>query len=277
LSDRFKQVGRGLGRVRDADIRIALLSALETRMPFAAASLAAIRRQRERERALVMRKLIKQVERIDVDNLLIEARRRSDRQYWPWTVVAGLWPRRLRRMLADRANTALESIHHGTGVYFPNRLHTTRIALKKLRYTAELGEWSGVGSLRKTIRELKQAQDILGDLHDRQVLINELPDAAARHPEIDPGHIRAAMQTLEAECRLLHDQYVAHRDRLVSLCEQTRSAFGERAVSGRAVAVCGAVALSSVCAWHLVASASGSSTRPIKIRIPIGGKTRVAG
>src|SRR5437870_2084396 len=59
LEDRFRRIGRSLGRVRDADTRIALLTYLETRVPSAAPSLVVLRRERERKRLGLMRKLIK--------------------------------------------------------------------------------------------------------------------------------------------------------------------------------------------------------------------------
>ena len=44
----FKRLGKSLGRVRDADVRIALLASLETRMPHTARSLVVLRQQRGR-------------------------------------------------------------------------------------------------------------------------------------------------------------------------------------------------------------------------------------
>jgi CHAD domain-containing protein len=44
---RFKRLGRSLGRVRDADVRVTLLATLETRMPHAAPALVVLRQQRE--------------------------------------------------------------------------------------------------------------------------------------------------------------------------------------------------------------------------------------
>jgi CHAD domain-containing protein len=46
LYKRFRRLGRSLGRVRDADVRLALLSSLETRMPHAAPQLVVLRQQR---------------------------------------------------------------------------------------------------------------------------------------------------------------------------------------------------------------------------------------
>src|SRR5438132_5334820 len=137
---RFKRVGRSLGRVRDVDARIWLLSRLEARIPVAAPSLIVVRQERERKRLVSMRKLIKRFERLAVDRLVRDVQSATAGQVRPWTSIAGVWRRQLRRALADRARAAHESIDHSTGVYFPNRSHSARIAIKKFRYAAEIAD-----------------------------------------------------------------------------------------------------------------------------------------
>src|SRR5437762_5180988 len=134
LFGRFRRIGRSLGRVRDADVRIALLRHVEARIPSAAASLMAVRQEREGERLLLMRKLIKRFERLEVERVLHEITHAFAHRMRPWTSLAGQWRHELRRMVVERADAAHESVRHASGVYFPNRTHTTRVALKKLRY-----------------------------------------------------------------------------------------------------------------------------------------------
>jgi len=50
----------------------------------------------------------------------------------------------------------------------PNRLHGARVALKRIRYMAELAEEST--EQKEFMRELKSAQDAIGDWHDWQEL-----------------------------------------------------------------------------------------------------------
>jgi CHAD domain-containing protein len=50
----------------------------------------------------------------------------------------------------------------------PNRLHGARVALKRIRYMAELAEESA--EQKEFMRELKSAQDAIGDWHDWQEL-----------------------------------------------------------------------------------------------------------
>jgi CHAD domain-containing protein len=50
-------------------------------------------------------------------------------------------------------------------------LHKLRIATKRLRYRAELAGDVGAASLRPLVKNLKEIQSVLGDWHDRSVLL----------------------------------------------------------------------------------------------------------
>jgi CHAD domain-containing protein len=108
-------------------------------------------------------------------------------------------------------------------VYLHERLHAVRIALKKLRYAVELSaEASGVRTT-PDLRLLKRSQDLLGRVHDLQVLTDQ-----ARHVQasLDPPDLVAWRQldvvitNLEHECRRLHARYVRESQRLLALAER---------------------------------------------------------
>src|SRR5205814_4326532 len=122
------------------------------------------------------------------------------------------------------------------------------------------------------IRDLRKSQDVLGDLHDRQVLIDQLPSAVApENPDVDADHIRLVIHLLEAECRELHARYVSRRARLLEVCETTKRAFADRRTGVAAGLTVGAVALSSVLyAWHRGSSSNRRRPDEGAIRIPIG-------
>jgi CHAD domain-containing protein len=274
LEDRFRRIGRSLGRVRDADARIALLAYLETRVPSAAPSLVVLGHERERERLELMRKLIKRFERFEVDRLLGDIAGRGRGSIRPWTRIAGGWRERLRRTLAERARTAGESVHHATGIYFPNRSHRTRIAVKKFRYAVEIASATGVGpAAGDALRHLNKTQDVLGDLHDRQVLVDELPKEAIPHSaEVDADQIRLVVQIVEAECRDLHARYLHRRPELLQICSRTERAFAERRMSIAPIAT--AIAFSSaVYLWRRATTGGLEKTRErdVSVRIPIPG------
>jgi hypothetical protein len=142
---RISELGRSLGKARDADVRIELLRYFEARLPHAASSLALVRQRQERDRLMLARKLIKQLERLEVGE---ELARLSARAAWPrrrfWVAMTGAWRHQLRQLVAERAQAASAALVYATGVYFPNRSHAARIAIKKFRYAVEIGDQTGL-------------------------------------------------------------------------------------------------------------------------------------
>jgi CHAD domain-containing protein len=224
LAGEFRAVGRSLGAVRDADVQTELLRSLETRIPGAAPALVLLRQRHERQRLALMRALIKEFERVELDRLLESVQHgvvRSLRH------SAAGWDRRLRRAIAERAAGAREAIVHATGVYFPKRAHKARIAIKKFRYATEIAAAAGLWNAREIIRELKKGQELLGRVHDRQELLDRLPANAAAYPEgTDHEQVELVAQVVEAEAHDLHTRYLARRQ---GLLDAARAA--ERAVS----------------------------------------------
>src|SRR5215211_4325536 len=213
LADEFRAVGRSLGAVRDADVQIALLGSLETRIPGAAPALVLLRQRQERRRLALMRALIKEFERIEIDRLLESVQHGVVRAM---RHTAAGWDRRLRRAIADRAAGARNAIVHATGVYFPKRAHKARIAIKKFRYASEIAASTAVWNAREIIRELKKAQDLLGRIHDRQQLLDGLPANDDSYPErSDREQIELVAQVVEAEAHNLHGRYLSRRQGLL--------------------------------------------------------------
>jgi CHAD domain-containing protein len=222
LADEFRAVGRSLGAVRDADVQTALLRSLETRVPGAAPTLVLLRQRLEHQRLTLMRALIKDFERIEIDRLLASVQHGV---IGALRHTTGRWDHRLRQTVARRAAEAREAIVHATGVYFPRRTHQARIAIKKFRYAAEIAAAAGVWNARDVIRELKKGQDLLGRVHDRQELIDHLP-RVEEPPGLQAPHLQLIGQVVEAEAHDLHHRYLTRRQRLLDAA----------VVAGRAVA-----------------------------------------
>ena len=72
---------------------------------------------------------------------------------------------------ARRAVRLREAIENAAGLYLPDRLHEVRIAVKKLRYAMEVSRELSGSRATARIRTLKEAQDLLGRMHDHEVLI----------------------------------------------------------------------------------------------------------
>jgi CHAD domain-containing protein len=61
-------------------------------------------------------------------------------------------------------------MERASGVYTPHRLHRMRLATKKLRYSIELADAARVASAGDLVETLKTVQDVLGEIHDLEVL-----------------------------------------------------------------------------------------------------------
>jgi CHAD domain-containing protein len=244
LQTRFKRLGRSLGRVRDTDVRIELLRYLESRNPAALPALVEMRQQTERERVRQMRKLVKRIERLGVEGALDRiANGASWHRARFWVAAAG-WRNRVRQLVVERAETASTAIVHATGVYFPNRSHAARIAIKKLRYAVEIAAQIRNIADERLMTELKRAQDLLGDLHDRQTLIDDLPGTVHAGPALTRSHLVA--QAAGAEIMDLHRRFLERRARLLLACEGARKKVQQPSRSTAALALAGLAAVAGL-------------------------------
>jgi CHAD domain-containing protein len=246
LNSRFKRLGRSLGRIRDADVRLTLLASLETRMPHAAPALVVLRQQREEQRLDLLRKLVKRLERLEAVRTIevLDEHRRLLVAPSSWGIRSGhTWKRDLRYTLAERAAATSEAIEHATGVYFPKRVHGARIAIKKLRYAMEIAHETGSADRSVSIRELKKAQDVLGDLHDRQELVDNLAETCQSDNAELAGQVSLLKQVIDAENHDLHSRYLARRSALLDICRQERLQLHR--IPARSLAAAGALVISS--------------------------------
>jgi len=143
----------------------------------------------------------------------------------------------VRERAARRAQRLVVAIDSAASLYLPDRLHEVRIAVKKLRYTLELTHRGTSTQLPARVRTLKQAQDLLGRMHDLEVLIartrgiQSSPGASTLKVSADLDRI---VRRLETECRQLHGQYTALRPTLTVLCHRLIAAGKPRARSSAA-------------------------------------------
>lgn len=131
-----------------------------------------------------------------------------------------------RRILVRTENLA-DAIARAGSIYLPDRLHAVRIAAKKLRYALELQREIRRTRATARIGQLKAIQDLLGRMHDLEVLIDrvratEVEEASANR--LVAHDLDRLVRVLEEECRELHATYMARREALVRLCDVVRSA-----------------------------------------------------
>ena len=131
------------------------------------------------------------------------------------------WRKALGAQLLKRSRRLGLAIDEAGHIYAPERLHQVRIAAKKLRYGLELAADSGTTQAAPHVRTIKRAQELLGKLHDLQVLQTHIA-AVQTAPHSGRTPSRAALdglaRSIEDQCRHLHGRYVAS---LPSLRETT--------------------------------------------------------
>jgi len=98
-------------------------------------------------------------------------------------------------------------------VYFPKRAHEARIEVKKLRYRVELADCTGLWRPPRLLRDLRRIQNTLGDVHDAQVLLDQIDELVPE--EAVAARDRTLLKcALRSELAARHADYVAKRDRL---------------------------------------------------------------
>lgn len=209
-------VTRALGPVRELDVSQLVYTAVAAPAPLTPAADAALRRLIDGRRAAAMRRA-----------LAAFTPPRLARLWAALDALAQAMPddRAARRQIVAarvtaRASRVAEALHHLGTLYSPERLHAVRIAVKQLRYALEVAGVVRWGATAAHRRDLRVAQDLLGQAHDLHVLGELVREAAGRVV----GRSRAAARDLgrlsrviDARCRALHAAFGPQRRALQRL------------------------------------------------------------
>ena len=243
-----KRAGRRLGRVRELDVMEADLLQRAVRLPSAIHAIGVARLILNRQRAQARRRLVKALDRLALDR---DGKLRLSRVTSGWRLFgregreAGGWGRVLQHRIGERAEDLRTAIDHASAVYFPNRLHQVRIKAKKLRYSVELAQQSGMWPDAAVLVDLKRGQESLGHLHDAQVLLDST-EGLIVDSGVDPTQIRLLKEDLEGEISQWHTRYLAARERLRGVCgvcqefaahETSRQSFARPMLAASALAL----------------------------------------
>ena len=127
--------------------------------------------------------------------------------------------------MAHRAARVRSAIQAAGAVYVPERLHDIRLAVKKLRYAAEVLAEARHQRAPAAIGTLRTAQDLLGRLHDVEVLIERIRDLQASSSDLTADHrLGSLAYALEVDCRRLHARYMGNRAPLIAIADRMGSA-----------------------------------------------------
>ncbi len=217
-----RRLTRALGGVRELDVALILLADLETARPLLRAATGTVRQVVRWEREVRRADLGRRLQQADFDQL----RQRIATLLLDFEVAAaaGDWRSLLETRIACRAADVRAAADLAGHLYAPERLHGVRIAAKKLRYALELARELGRVPTLQALRQLKQMQDLLGHMHDLEVLAGytRLLDLQVSTRGRQHARIAGLLNTIEEEVRRLHATYLASRpvlDKIAARCD----------------------------------------------------------
>jgi CHAD domain-containing protein len=220
LLRRLKRLTRALGPLRELDVALASLAdrAGRRRTP----GLAALRRHLASERKSALRRLREAMDRPRAARLL----QRLHQQVRRVEAGDGARPsaharRRLIDRVVDGARTLREAVDASGAMFIVERIHAVRIEAKRLRYALELAGELQLARTGTIVARLKAVQDILGELHDLDVLrahatVIHATGGAHAHD------LQWLSASLEEEARHLHARYLRRVRALVLLTDHVR-------------------------------------------------------
>jgi CHAD domain-containing protein len=237
---RLRKLTRRLGRFRELDVLLLLIDELLRSGRFSKSALSEVRSAVQRTRTELHNQSSEKDLASETHRLALKLGSIVERLEKPHPGPANRASRWvLEARVARRAALLKSAVDAAGAVYLPERLHEVRIAQKKLRYGVELLTEMPAGRSNADVRVLKRAQDVLGRLHDLQLLMDQVrrlqvaldPPSIARWRDLD-----SLVLQLEDECRRLHARYVRVRASLLEICDRLvspKGGAGTRTASAR--------------------------------------------
>jgi CHAD domain-containing protein len=219
VRQQVKQMTRALGPVRELDVALAHLEELGGRSPISSRALGRVRQAIARERLARRREMLAAITPGRVEKLRQRLRHVSSGPETPQPASA---LEEAAAQVARRAGRLAGAIHRAGGLYLADRLHAVRVAAKKLRYALEVERELKRSKSTARITQLKRLQDLLGLMHDFEILIDRTrrvqADLAATDLKLTT-ELDTLVRALEAECRKDHASYMRRRASILKLCD----------------------------------------------------------
>lgn len=216
---RVRRITRALGPVRELDVALLLLAELDGRGAVTPAAIGRVRTAVIAERQRRRRDMLDEITPSRLEKLrkrLVDVAAPEEHAPAANALVEASIQARKR---AQRLKVAIE---HAGGLYLAERLHQVRIAAKKLRYAIEIQRELTHSRSRLHLSRLKAQQDLLGRMHDLEMLIDRVRAVQAGLPggnRRGMAELSALIRVLEDECRDGHAAYMHARPALLKLCE----------------------------------------------------------
>jgi CHAD domain-containing protein len=226
LRRRLRRATRRLGEVRDFDVLTSLVTELLRDRRYSRPALMALQAELKQARAsacealeakLPPRKLQKLARRLKRVAKHVEPDDEGDSRQAKRQNRASIWA--LDALVVRRAGLLREAVTAAGTVYNPQALHDVRVAIKKLRYAVELRAEARETRATSEVSVLKSSQDLLGRLHDVQVLIEHARrlQSPPSIPDRPSTELKALVRILERDCRQLHARYIRGVQKLLAL------------------------------------------------------------
>jgi CHAD domain-containing protein len=229
LTKSVRKLTRALGAVRELDVALLNLDQLRTSGDVSEAAIARLQQLVTEERQRLGTEMVRRLQEYNLPKLqrkAVEAARRGPVKTGtkdPGRAAVAM-ARAARRAVALRA-----AMENAAGIYLPDRLHEVRIAVKKLRYSLEIARDLSGSRATARIRTLKRNQDLLGRMHDLEMLIarTRAIQSRAGAPNLKlSGDLDRLVRRLENECRRLHVRYMNERKALLGICDYVTAREG---------------------------------------------------
>jgi CHAD domain-containing protein len=233
LRKTVRRLTRALGSVRELDVARMTLDEIESEGDVPRSGITRLRQVIREERGRLCVDMARRIEHADLDKLqrrAVAAARRHHKRGRA-RVRRSKWLAAARGRAERRALTLVAAMDNAGGIYLPDRLHQVRIAVKKLRYAVEMAHELSRSRATAPIRTLTGAQDLLGRMHDLEVLIMRIRalQGSDQAPNLKlSADLDRLVRRLETECRQLHVRYLELRKRLRDLCNHVTAADGRR-------------------------------------------------
>jgi CHAD domain-containing protein len=226
LRRRLKRLTAALGPVRELDVALTLLNTRAAGQP-APAAMALRAHLTERRRAAFehlreacdpgrARRLLSRLADLVRDRDLASRRGHGG--------LPSRERRRLARGVIDRARDLGTAVADAGAILIVERVHAVRIAAKRLRYALELTGELRLARTAALVSSLRAMQDVLGKLHDLDVLRTEGGRVRTDLPldSIVAKDLGRLSDDIDADIRVLHARYLRGARALAALTDRVR-------------------------------------------------------